>query len=124
MIQARDPNDSREEVVMVYLVAVPLESGGSIVMEVDEPAGSGVVRSARPGELIAALDGTFEAALQRLQPVAQAIIERFRNAAESLDEVGVEFGLKMSVEAGMVIAHTGGEANFAVTLRWKRGTSA
>jgi len=34
--------------------------------------------------------------------------------------VEVEFGLKMSAEAGAVVAAAGAEANYKVTLTWKR----
>jgi hypothetical protein len=36
------------------------------------------------------------------------------------DEIEVEFGLKMSAEAGAVVAATGLEANYRVTLTWRR----
>ena len=35
-------------------------------------------------------------------------------------EIEVEFGMKMDVKAGAIIASTGVEANFKVKLKWKR----
>ena len=47
---------------MKRLIEFPLEEGGSIVVEVDEPAPEGgVVRAARPGEVAAKAGQTFEA---------------------------------------------------------------
>jgi hypothetical protein len=106
--------------IMTYLIDVPLDGAAPIVMEIDDVGGGGIVRSARPGEVIGTAAMSFEAALQRLQPMAQALIAKLRDLAERPDEIGVEFGLKISMDAGLVVAHTSGEANFKVTLQWKR----
>jgi hypothetical protein len=52
------------------LIEFPLEEGGSIMVEVDEPAPEGgVVRAAaKPGEIAAKAGQTFEAALERISP--------------------------------------------------------
>jgi hypothetical protein len=106
---------------MRYLVAVPLDNAAPVVMEIDdEAADSGVVRSARPGEVIATATESLGAALEHLQPMAQTILSKLRTLAESPDEIDVEFGLKMTVGAGLVVAHSSAEANFRVTLQWRR----
>jgi hypothetical protein len=105
---------------MTYLIEVPLDGADPIVMEIDEGGNSGIVRSARPGEVVATATQSFDMALERLQPMAQALIAKLRNLSERPDEIGVEFGLKMSVGAGLVVAQSSGEANFKVTLQWKR----
>jgi Trypsin-co-occurring domain 1 len=104
---------------MKALVKVPLEGGDAVLVEVDDRI-EGVVRSARPGEAVEALNENFQAALTRLQPMAQALVIKFRSMTERPDEVGVEFGIKLTADAGLVIAHTSGEANFKVTLHWRR----
>ncbi len=104
---------------MRQLVEVPFEGGGSIVMEADDAEGA-IVRSARPSEVVATLGVSFQAALGRVQPMAQAVVAKFRDLAEPPEEVCVEFGLKVGVDAGLVVAHTSGEANLKVTLRWRR----
>lgn len=106
---------------MKRLVEFPLEDGGAIVVEVDgpEPRG-GPVRGIRAGEVIEKAAQTFEAALDKIKPAAAAIITKLRQLGEPPDEVGVEFGIKLSAEAGAVIASAGVEANYRVTLTWKR----
>jgi hypothetical protein len=102
-----------------YLIAVPLEDAAAVVMEIDEEAAdSGVVRSARPGEVVATATMSLGDALEQLQPMAQTIIRKLRDLAERPDEIEVEFGLKMTLAAGLVIAHSSAEANFKVILRW------
>ena len=106
---------------MKRLIEFPLEDGGSIVVEVDEPEPpGGVVRAARPGEVAEKARQSFEAAMERIRPVAGTLIAKLRGLHDPPDEVEVEFGLKMSAEAGAVVAAAGAEANYKVTLTWKR----
>jgi hypothetical protein len=103
------------------LIEFPLEKGGSIMAEVDqaEPDGS-IVRHGHPGEIAVKASQTFESALERIKPAAGAIIAVLRALGDPPDQVGVEFGLKLSAESGAFIASAGVEANFKVTLTWKR----
>jgi Trypsin-co-occurring domain 1 len=57
-----------------------------------------------------------------VQPAAQALISRLRALADAPDEVGVEFGLELSAEAGAFIAAASSTANFKVTLSWHRSS--
>jgi len=63
---------------------------------------------------------TFEAALDKIRPAAQTIIKKLRSLHDAPDEIEVEFGLKLSAEAGAIIAAGGVGANYTVTLKWKR----
>ncbi|MHC4115894.1 MAG: CU044_2847 family protein [Planctomycetota bacterium] len=105
---------------MKRLIEFPTKGNSSILVEVDEPEPEGgMVQAARTGE-IAKASQTFEAALDRIKPAAGAIIAKLRGLGESPDEIDLEFGLKLSVEAGAFIASTGTEANLKVRLNWKR----
>ena len=106
---------------MKQLIEFPLEEGGSVVIEVEEPEPEGgVVRAARPGEIAAKSAQSFEAALERIKPAASAIISKLRGLSDPPNEIEVEFGVKMSAEAGAVIATASVEANYKVVLIWKR----
>lgn len=106
---------------MKRLIEFPLENGGSILVEVDEPrADGGTMRSARPTEIVEKAKQTFETALEKIRPAASAIITKLRDLSEPADQIGVEFGIKLSAEAGVVLASAGVEANYTVTLTWKR----
>lgn len=106
---------------MKRLVEFPLEEGGTILVEVEMPEGAGMVPAAR-GEVAQRAQQTFEQALEKIRPAAQAIIKKLRALHDPPDEIEVEFGLKMSAEAGAVVAAAGVEANYKVTLMWKRET--
>jgi Trypsin-co-occurring domain 1 len=63
---------------------------------------------------------SFEDAIGRVQPAAQSLIAGLRAVADAPDEVGLEFGLELSAEAGAFIASASSTANFRVTLTWRR----
>jgi len=108
---------------MKQLVEFDLEEGGSIWVEVDMPEASGMAPALRGTVDVAEKAGqTFEAALEKARPAAAAIIQKLRALHDPPDEVKVEFGLKMSATAGAVVAATSAEANYKVSLTWKRTT--
>jgi Trypsin-co-occurring domain 1 len=106
---------------MTDLVAVPLESGGVVVVEMDHvPAG--VVKVRRPGQVVAEAAQTLEAALDSVTPLAESILAKLRKARSQA--VSAEFGVKLTAEAGAVIAKTAGECHLKVTLHWKQDDDA
>jgi len=108
---------------MKRLIEFPLEEGGTILVEVEVPEEeeSGWVLAARgePG-VPEKSSHTFEAALEKVRPAAQTIVRKLRALHDPPDEIEVEFGLNMNAKAGGIIASAGVEANYKVTLTWKR----
>lgn len=105
---------------MKQLVQFPLEDGTSILVEVEEPETEGIVRAGRGGELIEKVQYTFEEALNQIKPAAETIIEKLRDLSSAPDQIEVEFGVKLSAEAGIFFASASTEANFVITLSWTR----
>ena len=104
---------------MRSLVELPLANGETVLVEVQSDD-DGVVRAARPGEVIATVGESLQASLDRLRPLAQALVEKFRGLEHAPESISVEFGIKVTAEAKVVIAHAGSEANFKVQLQWNR----
>jgi Trypsin-co-occurring domain 1 len=102
---------------MKHLVEFPLEDGGSIVIEVDEPESEGTIRAAR-GDTIVKAKETLEEALNKVLPVTKSVVEKLRGIGNRPDEIEISFGVKLSTTAGAVIACATAEANFDVTMRW------
>ncbi|WP_234380096.1 CU044_2847 family protein [Streptomyces sp. CMB-StM0423] len=104
------------------MIEFPLagEGAGSVRVEADEEA-DGIVRAARPGEVAASAGRTLQDALDGIRPVAAAVHERLRALPAAPDRVTVEFGVKLSAEAGVIVARGTAEANFTVTLEWESG---
>ena len=90
-------------------------------MEVEDPSGGPVTRGARPDEVVVRAGQSIEQVLGRVGPAVRGIVSELRAAAEWPDEVEVEFAIKLSADANVIIARTGGEANFRVALRWSGG---
>lgn len=106
---------------MTELVAVTLEGGGAIVVEMDHAAGT-VVKAGRPGEVVGRATQSLENALESVGPMAQSVLAKLRESGPQ--EVTVQFGLKLTAEAGAVITKTSGECNLTVTLHWTAGTDS
>jgi hypothetical protein len=102
---------------MKHLVEFPLEEGGSIVVELDEPETGGTVRAGREDKIEQARE-TFEEALNKVLPATKAVVEKLRGMASRPDEIEVTFGVNLSTMAGAVIASASATANFGVTVRW------
>lgn len=108
------------------LVKFPLESGGSITVEVTPADGRPMVRGARASaaQTIERAGQTLEQALDDIGPTATAVVRKLREGVDSPSEIEVAFGITLKTEAGAVIAKVGGEANFQVTARWQRADPA
>jgi hypothetical protein len=105
---------------MKKLVQFQLDNGESILVEVDEPQSQGIVRAGRAGELVEKIQYSFGEALDRIKPAAETIINKLRSLQTTPDQIEVEFGLKLSAEAGAFFASASTEANFVVKLSWSR----
>lgn len=67
---------------------------------------------------------TFEQALAGVRAAAGAALAVFRDGSLKPDEVEIEFGVKLTTEAGALIARTAAEAHLTVRLSWAPGRSA
>ncbi|MFC9700963.1 MULTISPECIES: CU044_2847 family protein [unclassified Streptomyces] len=61
---------------------------------------------------------TLDQMLDAVRPVAESFVSRFTQMENPPDEIGLEFGISLTAGADVVIATTGTEANFTVTLNW------
>jgi hypothetical protein len=109
---------------MGQLVEFPLQDGGTVLVEVHETTrrGGSVTRGLSDAKVTERAQQSFEDAVQRVEPAAQAIISRLRRMSETPDEVQVEFGLDLHAEAGAFIAAAGATANFKIALTWRAKT--
>jgi hypothetical protein len=106
---------------MKRLAEFPLDGGGSVVVEVDDHDSAGpLTRGWRDHDGPAQqAQQSFQQAIGRVQPAARAVLAQFREMADAPDEVVVELGLQLSIEAGSFIAAASSSANFKVALTWR-----
>jgi hypothetical protein len=102
------------------LVEFPLQDGGTVLVRVEQPGSSPTTRGLGGRLATEQAQQTFEAAIARVQPAAQALIGQLRRLTDAPDEVGVEFGLELNAEVGAFIAAASTAANFKVSLIWRR----
>lgn len=106
---------------MKRLVEFRLEEGGTILVEVEVPEEAGLVPVAREERGVREwAEDTFEAVWEKVRPAASAIVSKLRALHDPPDKVEVTFGLRMDAKAGAILTSAGMEANFKVTLTWRR----
>lgn len=83
------------------------DEGGSRLVARDD----GTVRATR----------TFEGALEGVRAAAQSALGVFRDGTLRPDSVEIEFGVKLTAEAGALIAKSAVEGHLQVRLSWSPG---
>ncbi|MEU5080188.1 MULTISPECIES: CU044_2847 family protein [Streptomyces] len=92
-----------EDGALVVVDGVNARSGARLVSRGDGPA-----QAAR----------TFEGALDGVRAAAAAALRVFRDGSLRPDAVEIEFGVRLSAEAGAVIAKGSTEGHLVVKLSW------
>ena len=106
----------------VQLVRVFLASGESesVVAEVEERdiPDDVVLAAPDPGKKISELNARLEDGLHSIRPAVTALVDALKPSGP--DSVGVEFGIKLGGEAGVILARGTAEVNFKVVMEWRR----
>ena len=105
---------------MGYLVKIPLEDGDFVTLETTDGPDGPVTRSGRVSEAVTEVGRSLESYLGGIKSATAAMVSKLQDIDEGVEEVDVALGVKLSARAGLVIANTSGEANFNITVRWKR----
>ena len=102
------------------LTEFPLEGGGRLLVEVAPSAYEGPVVRGRSGgtEVVTRAEETFERVIGQLGPMLRGLLAEIRQSVTTASEVEVEFAVKLSADANVVIARTGGEAHFRIQVTW------
>jgi hypothetical protein len=104
------------------LVEFPLDQGGNVVVEIDEPQAGPTLRGLGKDHttIVEQADKTFEDATAAVTPAARSLMARLRSIEDPPDEVGIEFGVQLSAQTGAFIASAAAAANFKVSMTWRR----
>ena len=106
---------------MTYLLGLPVESGGDdiLVFEVErgEVSDDLVLAAPAPGQIAARAEVSLEQALWKLKPSLEKLVHLLKELAP--DEAGVDFGLKIGGETGVIVARGTAEVNFAIHISWR-----
>jgi len=105
---------------MRSLARIPLEGGGSVLVEAPEVA-DGPVKAGRIGDAIREMPVTLQVALRPVTDMARAVLDQLRQVGP--DEVEVEFGVDLATQAGAVIARSEAGFHLKVRVLWERNDS-
>ena len=106
------------------LLKVPVDDTGGPAVEIEvdsadlDPRERERLLGSGPDLVNAAF--TLSSSLDTVMPALSMILHRLQTAARSPDEIGIELGLKVGGETGLIIAKGTAEATFKVVLTWKR----
>ena len=109
---------------MARIVELNEEGEAKIFVEVPDsvaPPGRRIARETAGGVLDDTA-GDFEGALASIRRVANGFHEAVTDLVKAPDAAVVEFGVKLTAGAGIIIASGTAEANVKVTLTWKKDT--
>ncbi|MFB6549342.1 MULTISPECIES: CU044_2847 family protein [unclassified Streptomyces] len=98
------------------LVEFKTEDGMRVVVEgVEDEDGARLVSR---GDGPAQAARTFEGSLEGVRAAAESALRVFRDGSLRPDSVELEFGVKLSAEAGAIIAKGSAEGHLVVKLSW------
>ncbi|NED82259.1 hypothetical protein G3I76_19455 [Streptomyces sp. SID11233] len=107
---------------MTALMEFTTDSGATVTVEVARHA-PGAQLVTRDGNVLARSGRTFDHALQGIRAAAESALAVFRDGTLKPDGVEIEFGVKMTTEAGAVIAKSSVEGHLTVKLSWSPGAA-
>ncbi|MEV0537593.1 CU044_2847 family protein [Kitasatospora sp. NPDC050463] len=107
---------------MTHAGELRLADGSGIWVEVSDGDDSGFDRVGRASSLARATSETLQDAMRHLRPALDVIADGLRGMVHTPDTVRVDFGIKLSAEAGVVVAKAASEANFTVSVEWRPRT--
>jgi Trypsin-co-occurring domain 1 len=106
---------------MTQLLRFDTADGGSIYVEaeVTEPeTGHQRASLTSAGDRVIDVHRRFGEALSHVRDAATEVLGTFRQGNLDPDAIEIEFGVRLTVEAGAVIAKTAAEGNLTLRLRW------
>ncbi|PZT77404.1 MULTISPECIES: CU044_2847 family protein [unclassified Streptomyces] len=108
---------------MASLMEFTTENGATVTVEVDRHAPGAQLVSRDGGHALARAGRTFDSALEGIRAAAESALAVFRDGALRPDGVELEFGVKITSEAGAVIAKSALEGHLTVKLSWSPGAA-
>jgi hypothetical protein len=119
------PSPPKKEGTVSRLIEFKLDASSqtTVLVEADDsiPA-AGQAQASIGGILTEQASKTLDTALAGIRPIASSVSRRVMEAVTDAQEIEVEFGFKLTADAGVILARAGGEGHCKVSIRWVRKT--
>jgi len=111
---------------MTAITSIRLDDGSLLRVETSTPASATSapedvyepIRRPRPADGMGSAADTLRAAVDRVRPAVQDIVGSLSSIPRRPDRITLEFGVKVTAEAGVVVARSAAEAHFTVGVEW------
>ncbi|MFH8515425.1 CU044_2847 family protein [Streptomyces gelaticus] len=108
---------------MTALMEFTTDNGATVTVEVDRHTQGAQLVALGDDNTLARAGRTFDSALTGIRSAAESALAVFRDGALKPDGVELEFGVKITAEAGAVIAKSAVEGHMVVKLSWSPGAT-
>jgi Trypsin-co-occurring domain 1 len=101
------------------LVAISIGSNRTVVVETEDPRADRAGAVAR-GDVITHAKQTFENFVAEVADIVEPLQQSLREKVAEAHEITIELGVKLSAELGVIVAKSQAEANFKISVTWKK----
>lgn len=99
--------------------------GDDVIFEVQEDDISRTENfNSKGGRKIIDAEKSFEDSLSVIKNTINKTLEELKSMANTPDELAMEFAVKFQAKSGVVFTSLGAEANFKVTVTWRKSEEA
>jgi hypothetical protein len=108
---------------MGRLIEFDLDATGQtkLLVESDDPTPvQGQMRVSVGGAVAEKASQAFDAVLAGVKPIAETLKRELTHLVTDANEISVEFGIKLTANAGVVLAGTSAEGNCKIAIKWTR----
>lgn len=106
---------------MPQMIEFRMSNDGVILVEASTgESPTGEVEASASGAVIEKATRSFEEAIAKIGPLTETLITQVNELVKKPDEMGIELGVKLSAEGGLVIASAALEGQITIKLLWKR----
>ncbi|MBX2814102.1 MAG: hypothetical protein KTR25_19995 [Myxococcales bacterium] len=102
------------------IIEFPLEDGGYVRAEINQLPTEALEGIASMNPTVERTHTTFEQATQNIRPIADSLLASLTSLDVSPDEVTIDFGVRFTGDAGVILASVSTQASCTVRLTWRK----
>jgi NTP-dependent ternary system trypsin peptidase co-occuring protein len=89
-----------------------------VLVETNDPPTQGQTRVSVSGAVVEKANQAFDAALAGIKPIANTVVAELTKVVAGASEISVQFGIKLSGNAGVILASSSAEGNCTISIKW------